>query len=724
MAKKRRSYQVNSTDYNVAGGGGGTSGGNVRMMQKSNTAVAAGGTGILYTPGTKQVPNPLKFNCEAGLAFPTASSTDSTVYFEHAFEAPNAQVALVGSNQTDELPTGYSGDQPAGMTFSTSQDTGDGGFGYVQISTATLSSGGATGIYKFRYSVDQGGWSRSYIDYEINVWPANTTPTQANSSILASTIIQNTASPQYLTDTITGSQIQGYTLKDVSGFTTGVTPKVDATNGKVYVENVGATGTIGATTHAFTVEVDIGEYGKIDYAYSGSVGYGDPYGSVYYGPANARTYFSNNAGPYDEAQTQQSYNNLNKTSGALKRYYNHYSDTSPYSLNDGYGCEFYEQMFSIYNNGNYANDGNKGWMGPLGDAYDWWNAAANYKTIRYRWNVPNGVNSVCMVAVGGGAGGAYQWSSDGAGGGGLAWMNGVSVVPGETLEIGVGLGRYSESNVGSYGAGNSWVARHSTNASVRAGQTIIFAGGGGYQAYNGNSPNGQTYNSWTISGLTQYNRNNTYNFGDSRDGGGWYINATEGVGVNGWHYGGGIGSRDTGNRIGGGAGGYRGDHNNFGSDQPGYGGGGGSGFYYSSTYGQGGGGGTGLDGQGSDGKQGGGSIPRTDAQAGSGLGGSQGAWTSYNNGSANYLGAGGGGSGGSRGNYGQSQYANYEVNGNRTRNGGLHGGAGGGSGTSQGGGNGAAGGVRIIWGVGADGTARSFPYTYCSEKPTMKYNGE
>ena len=110
MAKKRRSYQINSCDYNVAGGGGGASSGNVRYMQKDTTAVAAGGTGVLYNAGTKQVPNPLKFNAEAGLAFTSANSVASRVYFEHAFEAPNAQVALVGSNQTDELPTGYSGD--------------------------------------------------------------------------------------------------------------------------------------------------------------------------------------------------------------------------------------------------------------------------------------------------------------------------------------------------------------------------------------------------------------------------------------------------------------------------------------------------------------------------------------------------------------------------------------------------------------------------------------
>ena len=59
MAKKRRSYQINSGDYNIAGGGGAATG-NVRFMRYDTTAVAAGGVGELYIPGTKQVPNPIK----------------------------------------------------------------------------------------------------------------------------------------------------------------------------------------------------------------------------------------------------------------------------------------------------------------------------------------------------------------------------------------------------------------------------------------------------------------------------------------------------------------------------------------------------------------------------------------------------------------------------------------------------------------------------------------
>tara|TARA_B100000035_G_scaffold152595_1_gene130020 strand:+ start:174 stop:1373 length:1200 start_codon:yes stop_codon:yes gene_type:complete len=396
-------------------------------------------------------------------------------------------------------------------------------------------------------------------------------------------------------------------------------------------------------------------------------------------------------------------------------------------LNDGYGCTFVTRNYQYWNN-TYADDmsgytGN-GVMGPMGHDNNYWVSGSNYRSVRYTWIVPAGVTSICAVAVGGGAGGAYSWSSDGAGGAGLAWMNGIEVTPGEMLEIAVGIGRQSESGHSSYGGGNSYLRRTSTNPTQNQDQCIIFAGGGGYQPYNGGNPNGHTFNSVTISGINQWDRSGSYNFNDARDGGGWGVNTNEGADVAGFHYGGGRGQRDNGSRIGGGAGGYRGSTNNYGSSQEGSYGGAGSGYWYSSTYGGNPGGGTGLDGQGWRGVHGDSIKPRTNNQAGSGYGGSQGAWTSYSDGSSNYLGAGGGGSGGTRGNYGESQYANSEFGGHRTRNGGLHGGGGGGSGTSWGGGHGASGGVRIIWGNGADGSPRAFPFQYCSERPDMKYNGE
>ena len=719
MAKKRRSYQINSGDYNIAGGGGGASG-NIRFMQKATTSVAAGGTGVLYTPGTKQVPNPIKINLEAGLTVTTPQQADSLVYFEHAFEAPQAQVGQV--SDADELPTGYSTTLPSGLSLNTNADSGgDTSFGYVQFAGATISSSATVGKYKFRYYVDQGGWTRSYIDYEVDVWPQNTTPTQASSSISTNKIIQNTVAPQYLTGTITGSQIVAYALKNLSGFQTGIVPKVDETDGRVYVENVGATGSVVAASHSFTVEVDLGQYGKIDYAYTGNIGYGDPYGARYFGPANADRNITTSQ-TYNLADSEQVCT-PNKSSGALRRQNNVQQDTSPYNINDGYGCEGGQPMGN-YVNTTYQNQMGQyskfGYMGHHARSNQFWSSSNDYSSAKFQWEVPNGVTSICIVCVGGGSHGAYNWSADGGAGGGLAWINGVSTTPGETFTISVGLGGYSHGSHGSYGAGFSYVIRNST------GNCILMGGGAGYN-FQTTNPNGRStsyFNGENIQGLTHWNRP-SYNFNNSRDGGGRGWNSNEGTSVNGFHYGGGCGPY-TQDRYGTGAGGYRGDKTSQSSSNAGEYGGGGSGYNYSSTWGYGAGGGVGLDGQGYRGAQAD-THPRGNAQAGSGYGGYAGNQNSYSGpSSANYRGGGGGGSGGSRGVYGENPFTGREEDnqGSQSRCGGMHGGGGGGSGTSAGGGHGAPGGVRIIWGVGEDGTPRSFPYTYCSEKPSMKYNGE
>ena len=189
MAKKRRSYQINSADYNIAGGGGGAASGNVRFMQKDTTAVEGGGNGILYTPGTKNIARPLKFIVEAGLQVTNQLRTDSTVYFEHAFENTSVSASLV--TDADELPTGYTSTLPNNMSIDVDTDSGDSDTGYVRIAQTTINSAATAGKYKFRYKVDQGGWGSNYVDYEVEVWPQNTTPTQGNVAIQISKIIQN-----------------------------------------------------------------------------------------------------------------------------------------------------------------------------------------------------------------------------------------------------------------------------------------------------------------------------------------------------------------------------------------------------------------------------------------------------------------------------------------------------------------------------------------------------
>ena len=66
----------------------------------------------------------------------------------------------------------------------------------------------------------------------------------------------------------------------------------------------------------------------------------------------------------------------------------------------------------------------------------------------YSWVCPAGVTSVCVVAVGGGGGGmyynasssSYTYAMNGGTGGGLGWKNNITVIPGNTYAVAVGVG--------------------------------------------------------------------------------------------------------------------------------------------------------------------------------------------------------------------------------------------------------------------------------------------
>ena len=191
---------------------------------------------------------------------------------------------------------------------------------------------------------------------------------------------------------------------------------------------------------------------------------------------------------------------------------------------------------------------------------------------------------------------AHSWAADGGAGGGLAWINGVTVTPGETFTVGVGFGGYSHSSHGSYGAGPSFVIRNST------GNCILMGGGAGYN-FQSSNPNGQStsyFGGQSINGITIGVDQATTLITQETVAVGW--NTNEGQSVNGFHYGGGCGPY-TQDRYGSGAGGYQGNRTSQGSSDSGYYGGGGSGYNYSSTWGYGAGGGVGLDGQGWRGQQ-------------------------------------------------------------------------------------------------------------------------
>ncbi len=711
MAKKRRSYKISSGDYNVAGGGGTTAattsaGGFVKIAKGHPNKTNNDHDGFVNPSSTVNV------MIDVGVSIPTK---DQYFYIDNAFESAAGQVTVEYISPTTALPSGINWSQ---NQDSIDQDQGEARF-YGTPNTGT------EGTYTMKVNIDYPYGrtdEQTEFTYVLKVVPAGTTPIFPTS--MGDQIIRNTTGEQTLLAATTTSYADAkYTMSNVSGFNSAVTPTIDENTGRVYLTNVGDI-TAAATQHSLTITVDLGPYGTQSKTYTRDIKYGDPYGARYFGPNNASFYPQGND---DRSSTQQQTDNACnplKSSGALRRVHNANEDTSPYLYNDGYGCEWGSNYSLNYTNQTYYDDmsgyGKYGYMGFTAENTQWWCSGSNYREVKFRWTVPSGVTSFCAVAVGGGAGGAYNWAADAGGAGGLAWMNGISCSPGDVYYVYVGLGRESESNVSSYGAGSSFIVNPS-------GQTVIFAEGGGYTGYQTSNPNGQrTWYDHAPTGLNYWEKGGGYGGNDSRDGGGFAVNTALGSSVNGFHYGGGAAYYAGGSRVGMGAAGYRGNQDRAGSSDRGVKGGGGCGYSYSSTYGQGGGGGVGLDGQGWRGVDGNSSRPRSDTNAGSGFGGSSGSWSSYNNSSANYYGGGGGGSGGTRGAWGENQFTGREERsaGHRSRVGGTHGGGGGGSGTSVGGGNGAPGGVRIIWGAGEDGTPRSFPHTYCSEKPSMKYNGE
>ena len=265
------------------------------------------------------------------------------------------------------------------------------------------------------------------------------------------------------------------------------------------------------------------------------------------------------------------------------------------------------------------------------------------------WTCPEGVTSVCVVAVG--AGGPNQGSGgaggfDGSSGGGLGWKNNITVVPGQSYTVVVGTPDNS-------GAGDSYFINTST-----------VKGGGGTGSYQGGSVAGDYVG----------------------DGGG-----NGGVGGSRWTwdgYGAGAGG-------GGGAGGYSGDG--------GAGGKGGSSYQLQSApNGDGPQGGNGVDGQGGGGGGAGGAGSGSAGGGGVGIygegaSGTGGTKYTYNSSTSTPMGTGGSGGGD-----GQGTDASDPNGGN----GGLYGGGGGSYGNGGPVGDSGGGAVRIIWGDG-----RAFPST-------------
>lgn len=93
----------------------------------------------------------------------------------------------------------------------------------------------------------------------------------------------------------------------------------------------------------------------------------------------------------------------------------------------------------------------------------------------YTWVVPSGVTSCSVVCVGAGGGGSSVGSLNG-GGGALAYVNNISLTPGESMTVVVGAS-------GTGGTGNSSPANQGTSGGLssfaRSATVLVQANGGG-----------------------------------------------------------------------------------------------------------------------------------------------------------------------------------------------------------------------------------------------------
>jgi len=90
----------------------------------------------------------------------------------------------------------------------------------------------------------------------------------------------------------------------------------------------------------------------------------------------------------------------------------------------------------------------------------------------YSWVAPAGVTSVSAVAVGGGGGGQRLSNLAGGGGGGLGWKNNITVTPGNSYTVVVGVG-------GTGGGSNGGQSYFSSSGTVAGLGGVTPAGSGG-----------------------------------------------------------------------------------------------------------------------------------------------------------------------------------------------------------------------------------------------------
>ena len=208
--------------------------------------------------------------------------------------------------------------------------------------------------------------------------------------------------------------------------------------------------------------------------------------------------------------------------------------------------------------------------------------------VTYDWTVPAGVTSICAVVVGAGETGELSTSdADGGSGGDLRYVNNIAVTPGETLNLGAGIGFLGNSanmdGAHSQSGGASWVKRSNGSILVQAegGNTVEWNHGFGVNGEIGNNApsSGKGGNGGGAGG---------YDAGDDAKTGTW---GGGGRGTTGYK-GGGVGltggnEGQASSRVYGAGGGDGGDTSQMGAWQGCYGGGGGGMRSASTSYSRG-----------------------------------------------------------------------------------------------------------------------------------------
>jgi len=140
------------------------------------------------------------------------------------------------------------------------------------------------------------------------------------------------------------------------------------------------------------------------------------------------------------------------------------------------------------------------------------------------WTAPAGVTSVCVVCIGAGAGGCID---GGGGGGGLGWKNNITVVPGQTYNVVVGVATPTDYFGTPFDGGDSYFIDATTVAgfggkAAKAGYYPDTMGYGGGYVGTGGGNGGRSYRGQQFVSGYAYGGGGAGGYTGSGGAGGWF----------------------------------------------------------------------------------------------------------------------------------------------------------------------------------------------------------